>query len=60
MKYNTINDKCNVIALTSMLVQEETMLKNQMTHSVYLISHQEAKKNPKENVEGANTNVYTI
>ena len=39
MNYNTIKDKWNINQLTSMLVQEETRLKNQRTHSVHLLSH---------------------
>ncbi|XP_044475754.1 uncharacterized protein LOC123203468 [Mangifera indica] len=47
MNYNTIKDKWNVNELTNMLIQEETRLKIQKTHSVHLISHQEARKNSK-------------
>ena len=48
MNYNTIKDKWNENELTSMLVQEETRLKNQKTHSVHLLNHQEAEKNSKK------------
>ena len=47
MNYNTIKDKWNVNELTSMLIQEETRLKNQKTHSVHLLNHQKAEKNSK-------------
>ncbi|KAL5825894.1 hypothetical protein ACOSQ3_021957 [Xanthoceras sorbifolium] len=36
MKYNTMKDKWNVNELHNMLVQEETRLKNQGTHSINL------------------------
>ncbi|KAL5758994.1 hypothetical protein ACOSP7_021605 [Xanthoceras sorbifolium] len=36
MKYNTMKDKWNVNELHNMLVQEETRLKNQGTHSIHL------------------------
>ncbi|XP_038971580.1 uncharacterized protein LOC120104456 [Phoenix dactylifera] len=42
--YNTIKDKWNVNELTSMLVQEETRLKQQGYHSVNLVSHGARKK----------------
>ncbi|XP_038989907.1 uncharacterized protein LOC120113165 [Phoenix dactylifera] len=42
--YNTIKDKWNVNELTSMLVQEETRLKQQGHHSVNLVSHGAKKK----------------
>ncbi|XP_038978010.1 uncharacterized protein LOC120108482 [Phoenix dactylifera] len=42
--YNTIKDKWNVNELTSMLVQEETRLKQQGYHSVNLVSHGAKKK----------------
>ena len=48
MNYNTIKDKWNINQLTSMLVQEETRLKNQRTHSVHLLSHQEAEKSSRK------------
>jgi len=41
MSYNTTKDKWNVHELHSMLVQEETRLKNQGSHSVHYVSHQE-------------------
>ncbi|KAL3624762.1 hypothetical protein CASFOL_031430 [Castilleja foliolosa] len=44
MNYNTMKDKWNVNELHSMLVQEETRLKNQGTHSVHLITNQGAGK----------------
>ena len=40
MSYNTMKDKWNVHELHSMLVQEETRLKNQGSHSVHYVSHQ--------------------
>ena len=40
MSYNTMKDKWNVHELHNMLVQEETRLKNQGSHSVYYESHQ--------------------
>jgi len=40
MSYNTMKDKWNVHELHSMLVQEETGLKNQRSHSVHYVSHQ--------------------
>ena len=48
MNYNTIKDKWNINQLTSMLVQEETRLKNQRTHFVHLLSHQEAEKSSRK------------
>ena len=48
MNYNTIKDKWNINQLTSMLVQEETRLKNQRAHSVHLLSHQEAEKSSRK------------
>ena len=39
-----MKDKWNVNKLHGMLVQEETRLKNQGTHSIHLISNQGAKK----------------
>ncbi|XP_022845332.1 uncharacterized protein LOC111368334 [Olea europaea var. sylvestris] len=48
MNYNTLKDKWNVNELHSMLVQEETRLKNQGTHSVHLVSHQGAGKKYKK------------
>ena len=39
-----MKDKFYVNELHSMLVQEETRLKNQGTHSIHLISNQEAGK----------------
>ncbi|KAH6822906.1 Ribosomal protein L19e family protein [Perilla frutescens var. hirtella] len=41
MSYNTMKDKWNVHELHSMLVQEETRLKNQGSHSVHYVSHRE-------------------
>ena len=40
MSYNTVKDKWNVHKLHSMLVQEETRLKNQGNHLVHYVSHQ--------------------
>jgi len=40
MSYNTMKDKWNVHELDSMLVQEETRLKNQGSQSVHYVSHQ--------------------
>ncbi|KAL5580933.1 hypothetical protein UlMin_013375 [Ulmus minor] len=40
MNYNTMKDKWNVNELHSMLVQEETRLKNQGTHSIHLVTNQ--------------------
>jgi len=40
MSYNTMKDKWNVHKLHNMLVQEETRLKNQGSHSVHYVSHQ--------------------
>ena len=48
MNYNTIKDKWSVNELASMLVQEETRLKNQKTHSVHFVNHQEAGKSSKK------------
>ena len=42
--YNTIKDKWNVNELASMLVQEETRLKQQGHHSTHLISKGASKK----------------
>jgi len=39
MSYNTMKDKWNVHELHDMLVQEETMLKNQGSHSVQYVGH---------------------
>ncbi|KAL5767951.1 hypothetical protein ACOSQ2_014734 [Xanthoceras sorbifolium] len=44
MNYNTMKDKWNVNELHIMLVQEETRLKNQGTHSIHLINDQIARK----------------
>jgi hypothetical protein len=44
MNYNTMKDKWNVNELHSMLVQEETRLKNQETHYVHFVSNQGAGK----------------
>ena len=40
MNYNTMKDKWNVHELHSMLVQEETRLKNQGNHSIHYMNHQ--------------------
>ena len=40
MSYNTIKDKWNVHESHNMLVQEETILKNQGSYSVHYVSHQ--------------------
>ena len=47
MNYNTIKDKWSVNELASMLVQEETRLKSQQSHSVHLVRHQEAGSSSK-------------
>ncbi|XP_022883856.1 uncharacterized protein LOC111400697 [Olea europaea var. sylvestris] len=52
MNYNTLKDKWNVNELHSMLVQEETRLKNQGTHSVHLVNHQGAGRNIRKGLEG--------
>ena len=39
ISYNTMKDKWNVHKLHNMLVQEETRLKNQGSHSVHYVSH---------------------
>ncbi|KAG6530953.1 hypothetical protein ZIOFF_004722 [Zingiber officinale] len=44
MNYNTMKDKWNVHELHSMLVQEETRLKNQGNHSIHYVNHQGAGK----------------
>ncbi|KAL5835101.1 hypothetical protein ACOSQ3_014690 [Xanthoceras sorbifolium] len=44
MNYNTMKDKWNVNELHIMLVQEETRLKNEGTHSIHLINDQIARK----------------
>ena len=44
MNYNTIKDKWNVHELQSVLVQEETKIKNQGTHSINYVKPQGAKK----------------
>jgi len=40
MSHNTMKDKWNVNELHSMLVQEETRLRNQASHSGHYVSHQ--------------------
>ncbi|XP_025982776.1 uncharacterized protein [Glycine max] len=40
MNYNTMKDKWNVHELHNMLVQEETILKNQGNHSVHYVNNQ--------------------
>ena len=40
MNYNTMKDKWNMHELHNMLVQEETRLENQGSHSVHYVSHQ--------------------
>ena len=47
MNYNTIKDKWNVNELANMLLQEETRLKNQRTHSINLTTLQEVEKKSK-------------
>ena len=48
-----MKDKCNVNELHSMLVQEETRLKNRGTHSIHLISNQGAgKKDERKRAKG--------
>ena len=44
MNYNTMKDKWNVHELHSMLVQEETRLKNQGNHSINYVNHKGARK----------------
>ncbi len=44
MNYNTMKDKWNVNELHNMLIQEETRLKNQGTHSIHLVTNQGAGK----------------
>jgi len=44
MNYNTMKDKWNVHGLHSMLVQEETRLKNHGNHSVHYVNNQGAGK----------------
>ncbi|KAK6163517.1 hypothetical protein DH2020_000381 [Rehmannia glutinosa] len=44
MNYNTMKDKWNVNELHSMLVQEETRIKNQGAHSVHRVTNQGAGK----------------
>jgi len=44
MNYNTMKDKWNVHELHSMLVQEETRLKNHGNHSVHYVNNQGAGK----------------
>ncbi|XP_009596358.1 uncharacterized protein [Nicotiana tomentosiformis] len=48
MNYNTMKDKWNVHELHRMLVQEETRLKNQGTHSINLVGYQGAGKKGKK------------
>lgn len=48
MNYNTMKYKWNVNELTSMLIQEETRLKNQRAQSVHFLKHQEAGNNFKK------------
>jgi len=44
MNYNTMKDKWNVHELRSMLVQDETRLKNHGNHSVHYVNNQGAGK----------------
>nr|KYP55707.1 Retrovirus-related Pol polyprotein from transposon TNT 1-94 [Cajanus cajan] len=44
MNYNTMKDKWNVHELHSMLVQEETRLKNQGNHSIHYVNNQGVEK----------------
>lgn len=48
---NSLKDKWNVIELYSMLVQEETWLKNHGTQSVYLVNNHEAEKKYKKSLK---------
>nr|XP_009757515.1 PREDICTED: uncharacterized protein LOC104210334 [Nicotiana sylvestris] len=48
MNYNTMKDKWNVHELHGILVQEETRLKNQGTHSINLVGHQGVGKKGKK------------
>ncbi|KAM3357225.1 hypothetical protein P3S68_023939 [Capsicum galapagoense] len=52
MNYNTMKDKWNVHELHGILVQEETRLKNQGTHSINYVNHQEAEKKGKKHGKG--------
>ena len=52
MNYNTMKDKWNVHELNSMLVQEETRLKNQGIHSINYVTNQgDGKKRKHVNKE---------
>ena len=44
MNYNTMKDKWNMYELHSMLVQEETRLKNHENHSIHYVNNQGAGK----------------
>jgi len=44
MNYNTMKDKWNVHELHSMLVQEETILKNHENHSIHYVNSQGTSK----------------
>ncbi|XP_068474850.1 uncharacterized protein [Phaseolus vulgaris] len=44
MNYNTMKDKWNMHELHSMLVQEETRLKNHGNHSIHYVNNQGAGK----------------
>ena len=52
MNYNTMKDKWNVHELHSMLVQEETRLKNQGIHSINYVTNQGAGKKRKHANKG--------
>ncbi|XP_047261183.1 uncharacterized protein LOC124894629, partial [Capsicum annuum] len=52
MNYNTMKDKWNVHELHGMLVQQETRLKNQGTHSINFVNHQGDEKKGKKHVKG--------
>ncbi|XP_027364268.1 uncharacterized protein LOC113871375 [Abrus precatorius] len=54
MNYNTMKDKWNVHELHSMLVQEETRLKNQGNHSIHYVNNQGVgKKADKKHGKGS-------
>ncbi|XP_016547227.2 uncharacterized protein LOC107847471 [Capsicum annuum] len=60
MNYNTIKDKWNVRELHGMLVQEETRLKNQGTHSINCVNHQGVEKKKRNMVRDNRSNLMLI
>ena len=52
INYNTMKDKWNVHELHSMIVQEETKLKNQGIHSINYVTNKEAGKKRKHANKG--------